>query len=51
MINFRVLAQSYFSTRQIQKTVQAPSEWECLRLISAELESAGFYPIGILRQS
>jgi hypothetical protein len=44
---FIITAQSYLTTQQISKTVEAASEAEVLRLVSADLEDAGFYPISI----
>jgi hypothetical protein len=47
MNRYLVIAQSYTSTHRISKTLEAYSDIAVLRLVSGELESAGFYPISI----
>jgi hypothetical protein len=46
-MTYRITAQSYTTTQRITKTVRAANEAEVLRLVSAELEAADFYPISI----
>jgi hypothetical protein len=44
---FTVIAQSYTGSRRISRAIGAASEAEILRLVSAPLDAAGFYPISI----
>jgi hypothetical protein len=46
MKSFRILAQSFTSSRRIEKVVQATDADSALRSVWAELEDAGFYPLG-----
>jgi hypothetical protein len=47
-VMFTVQAQAYTTSQRISKTVEAASEAEVLRLVLADLDAAGFYPISIV---
>jgi hypothetical protein len=48
MASFKITAQAFTTSRQIAKVVQAVNEAAALRMVSAELDAAGFYPVSIV---
>lgn len=46
-VMFKITARSFTTTQRIAKTIAAPSEAAALRLVAAELDSAGFYVLDI----